>query len=95
MIEPIKVQLVQSEEDRLKKFLKDKVVSIREGLRDLYENRVVIWRQTYEALPLTATREFPFSGASNVVVPIVAIHCDTLQARVMASVFKTKDFSRT
>ena len=90
MLEQVKVTLVESEELRMKKFLRDKVVSIREGLRDLHDNKVVMWRKTYEAIPAQTIREFPFHGASNLIVPVVAIHSDTLLARVMAAVFKTK-----
>src|SRR4051794_34518973 len=47
------------------------------------------WRRTYEAIPMETVRQFPWSGASNLVVPVVAIHSDTLLARVMAAIFKT------
>ncbi len=89
MLEQVKVTLVEAEVLRMKKFLRDKVVSIREGLRDLYDNKVVMWRKAYEAIPAQAIREFPFHGASNLIVPVIAIHADTLLARVMAAVFKT------
>ena len=88
MIEQIKVVLVSEAEDRLKRFLRDRVTSIREGLKDLHETKVVTWRKMYEAVPAQSVREFPFHGASNLIIPIVAIHSDTLLARVMASVFK-------
>lgn len=77
-------------EGRLKSFLQDKVRSIRQGLKDLHENRVVKWRKNYEGVPSQATREFPFHNASNLVVPIIAIHSDTLLARVMSAVIKVQ-----
>lgn len=75
-------------EARLKKFLQEKVRSIRQGLNDIHENRVVRWRKNYEAIPAEPTKEFPFHNASNLVVPIIAIHCDTLLARVMSAILK-------
>jgi len=48
-----------------------------------------MWRRAYEAVPAESIREFPWHGASNLVVPIIAIHADTLLARVMAAIFKT------
>jgi hypothetical protein len=48
-----------------------------------------MWRRAYEAIPQETIREFPWHGASNLVVPVIAIHSDTLLARVMAAVFKT------
>lgn len=76
-------------ETRLKNFLRDKVRSIRQGLFEIQNNRVIKWRKNYEGVPAQATREFPFHNASNLVVPIIAIHSDTLLARIMSAVIKT------
>jgi hypothetical protein len=89
MVEQIKITLTEQSEARLRRYLRDKICAIREGLRELHETKLVIWRKAYEAVPAQATREYPFHGASNLVVPIIAIHSDTLLARVMSSVFKT------
>lgn len=77
-------------EVRLKKFLRDKVRSIRQGLSSIHNERVIKWRKNYEGIPAQATREFPFHNASNLVVPIIAIHSDTLLARVMSAIIKTQ-----
>jgi len=90
VIEQVKVTLVESENEKMKRFLKDKVTAIRSGLQELQTNKVVMWRKTYEATPAMAVREFPFHNASNIVIPVAAIHSDTLLARVMAAVFKTQ-----
>lgn len=76
---------------RLKRYLKDRVESIRLGLDRLHGmDGIIKWRKAYEAAPAELTRDFPWKNASNLVVPIIAIHCDTLLARAMAGVFKTK-----
>lgn len=77
-------------ETRLKTFLRDRVRSIRQGLTVLHDERVVKWRKNYEGIPAEATREFPFHNASNLVVPIIAIHSDTLLARVMSAIIKVQ-----
>lgn len=77
-------------ENRLKRYLSDRISAIKEGLRTIHEERVVNWRKIYEATPAEAIREFPFHNASNIVIPVVAIHADTLLARIMAAVFKTQ-----
>lgn len=76
---------------RLKRYLKDRVESIRLGLDKLHGmDGIIKWRKAYEATPAELTRDFPWKNASNLVVPIIAIHSDTLLARAMAGVFKTK-----
>jgi len=76
---------------RLRAFLRKKTVALREGLSQLHGlNGVVRWRKIYEAKPAEEIREWPWHNASNLVTPIAAIHSDTLLARVMAAVFKTR-----
>ena len=41
-------------------------------------------------MPAEKTRDFPFQNASNLVVPVAGIHCDTLKARVMSALWKTR-----
>lgn len=77
-------------EIRFKRYIQDRVRAIREGSRELFEDRFIKWRKAYEAVPAESVREFPWHNASNLVVPIVAIHSDTLLARVMSAVIKTK-----
>lgn len=91
-MEPQKLTLVAGGEGeaRLKRFLRDRVKSIRDGLHELHTTKVIQWRKAYEAVPAEPTREFPWHGASNLVVPLIAIHADTLLARCMSSVFKTR-----
>lgn len=44
----------------------------------------------YEGRPLEAVKNFPFQNASNLVVPLIGIHSDTLQARLVAALWKTR-----
>ena len=90
---PIRFTVAGDSEYRLKTFLRDKVKSLADGLTKLHGNDgVVKWRKVYEATPAEETREFPFHGASNLIVPIVAIHTDTLLARVLSAVVKTNPY---
>lgn len=77
-------------ETRVSSFLRDQVRSVKQSLDNLYNQRVIKWRKNYEGIPVEATREFPFHNASNLVVPIIAIHSDTLLARVMSAIIKTQ-----
>lgn len=90
MITPIKLTFNDKgdKELALKKYLKDRILSLKSGLKELHETRLVKWRKSYEAVPAEKVREFPFYNASNLVIPIIAIHSDTLLARVMSAVIK-------
>lgn len=89
--EPIPFKPTGAALDRLKHYLQDRVQSLTRGLDRLHGmDGVVRWRKAYEAQPAEPSREFPWHNASNLVIPICAIHSDTLLARVMAAVMKTK-----
>lgn len=91
--EPIKFEMKPGTdaEQRLKRYLRQRVRDLKKGLSGLHGmDGIIKWRKAYEAVPAEATREFPWHNASNLVVPIVAIHSDTLLARVMSAVMKTK-----
>src|SRR5271170_297898 len=86
----IPVKLSADAEIKLKTHLKMRILALEDGLRELHETKIVKWRKAYEAVPREKTREFPFYNASNLVVPIIATFSDTLLARVMSAVLKTR-----
>ena len=92
MITPTKIPLSSGSdsERQLKGFLRERIRSLKQGLRPIYETRIVKWRQAYEAQPAQLVRSFPFENASNLVVPVIAIHADTLLARIMSAVVKSR-----
>jgi len=45
----------------------------------------------YEAKPFVETRSRPFQNASNMVYPLIATHCDALQARRFLTLFPNKN----
>jgi hypothetical protein len=86
----IPMKLSSTGETKLKRHLKMRIMALNEGLTQLHEDKITKWRKAYEAEPREKTREFPFYNASNLVVPIIAIFSDTLLARVMAAILKTR-----
>ena len=86
----IKLDLSGPAEEALKRHLRLRIMAIEDGLHPLHEDKVTKWRKGYEATPREAIREFPYYNAYNLVVPIIAIFSDTLLARVMAAIFKTR-----
>jgi hypothetical protein len=85
----IKVPLSADAEQCLIRHLDRRVGALQVGLKKLFETNLPRWRRIYEAQPAEASRSFPWENASNLVVPLAGIHCDTLHARVMAALFKT------
>lgn len=90
MLNPLIPARLSSEKDTaLRVYLKRRVLELKMNMKSLYEDKIVKWRAAYEARPAVEKRQFPFEGASNLVVPVIAIHTDTLKAQIMAAIFKT------
>lgn len=88
--ELIQARLSSEKKEALRSYLKRRVNELKDSMRELYEEKVTNWRMAYEARPREEQRQFPFQGASNIVIPIIAIHVDTLHAQLMAAIFKTQ-----
>lgn len=58
------------------------------GDRQTLEDQWVKWERIYRARPAQAKKDFPFQGASNLVVPVAATDVDTLYARMMGLLFE-------
>ncbi|MDP2655819.1 MAG: hypothetical protein Q8P17_04885, partial [bacterium] len=90
MVKAIHINFSDPGEAAFRKFLQDNLRSTINGLRTFHETKLPLWRKIYEGEPLEKIRHFPFENASNLVVPLAAIHSDTLQARIMAAIFKLR-----
>lgn len=90
MPRPVRVPFSEATEEKLVKFLNTRIMSLNSSLRELHGARVTRWRRAYQAVPSESLREFPFYRASNLVVPLIAIHSDTLLARILSAIFKTR-----
>jgi len=88
LIEPVKITLTGDGLTTFKAFLKDRLTGVKDGLNELHTNLLPEWRRVYEALPLEPSKMIPFENSSNLVIPIVGIHSDTLKARLLASLVK-------
>jgi hypothetical protein len=82
-------KLTADKERALANHLDERILAIESGSKDLWQNKYPKWRSGYDALPREEVRMFPFQNASNLVIPIIAIHADTLHARIMSGIFKT------
>lgn len=85
----IPAKLSKEKKETLCRYLRDRVRELKDSMKELYEEKVVKWRAAYEARPREEQRQFPFQNASNLIIPLIAIHTDTLHAQIMAAIFKT------
>ena len=56
-----------------------------------YFKRIQVWWRWYDAIPRSEKKNWPFVGASNIVVPLIQIMADSLTARAFSSVFGAGD----
>jgi hypothetical protein len=88
--ELITAKLSPEKQDALAVYLKRRVSELKDSMKELYEQKITKWRMAYEARPAEEQRQFPFQNASNLIIPLIAIHTDTLHAQLMAAIFKTQ-----
>lgn len=56
--------------------------------RGILESEWERWERVYRARPSQSKKDFPFQGASNLVVPVAATDVDTLFSRMMGLLFE-------
>ena len=88
-------RLSPEKEEALASYLDERIRELKNGMQELHEQKVVKWAMAYEARPREAVRQFPFQNASNLIIPIIAIHTETLHAQIMAAIFRTKPLVQT
>lgn len=85
------LELLPEDEARLRGVVREAVseaVKAFEERRKLYVN----FRRAYKAVPENKVKNFPWPGASNVVVPLVGILTDAVVARLFRAMLGAKDF---
>lgn len=74
----------------LSDYLQDAIfraVDAKQGMDD----KIVGWERQYEAAPDEEKKDWPWLGASNLVVPSIATHVEAVLARLMGSIFIGKN----
>ncbi len=88
-VEMVKITMGADAESAFKHYIRNKIDWLKQCHQNFHQTHLPRWRKMYDAVPREVHKSFPWPNASNLVVPIVAIHTDTLHARVMAAVFRT------
>jgi hypothetical protein len=72
--------------DRLGAEISERLDSLEQLNAKLFDDIRIWWRQ-YEAIPRLKQKDFPFFGASNIVVPLIKTQVEAMVARTMDRVF--------
>jgi len=89
MLKAIPIRLTTEKETELKRALREYLDKSERGTKQLYDTDIPRFRRIYNGEPFEKVKNFPWHRASNFVVQLVAIHTDTLVARILSLIFKT------
>jgi len=90
MIEPLPLVLEPAQEDALRVRVREELSSATET-HAKREERFANFLRAYKFRPKTEKKDFPWPGASNVVVPLVKITIDAVVARLQKAIMGTPD----
>lgn len=85
---PVNVDFGDEGDACLLKFVEDNVMSLKQQLTSLHEEKVNKWRRLYRGVPKEEKKNFPWKNASNVVVQLIGDNCDTIRARILGTIFE-------
>jgi hypothetical protein len=86
----VSIELSAAQEAALKRQLRDQLgPAIR--AHEVKEARLAKYKKAYKAKPEHESKSFPWPGASNMVIPIVAITVDAIVARLMKAFLGAPD----
>jgi len=88
LTEPVPLKMGPEEEKVRNTYVYENIDSIKRGLVPLTENKIKEWRRLKDGIPEKDTKTFPWRGASNLVIQVIATNIDTLLAQVMASIYE-------
>lgn len=85
-IAPVDIELTEEQEEALTRQVREELDAALEVHRQR-EQKYAEYLRAYKAKPEHERKNFPWAGASNVVIPIVGITVDNIVARLMRSFF--------
>lgn len=88
---PPLIHLSDDNQQRLALYL-DQQLLTHYAERSTFVQDLIDWQKAYWARPATKQRSFPFKGASNIIVPLIAIATETIHAKEMQTLFGLDQF---
>ena len=91
MAYPRQLKLDEETLERLKSYLNTELYNHQAERTDMVQD-IKNWQRDYYVKPAVEKRTFPFSGASNIIIPLTAIALEAVHARSMTTMFSTEPF---
>lgn len=82
----VQIQLEEGRAEEIAKELMSELETVQRD-RSAFEDQLIEFERLYEARPEQERKTFPWSGASNLVVPVIATAVDTVMANIMNNLF--------
>jgi hypothetical protein len=83
-IRPVKINFGKHATEEMWKYVEEKTEYWYNRTRRFREDKLKEFARLYKGTPITATRDTPWPGASNIEIQVVATNSDQLLARVMS-----------
>lgn len=87
-VRPQKVEFSPETMEHLEKYVHQQITDLNTAYKAKFDNDLPKWRRLYRGEPREKEKSFPWKNASNLVVQVVGMHCDTLRARVLGSIYE-------
>lgn len=85
---PIDVDLGKQENEDLKKFVKEQLKNVKDSYDTWHTSEVDELERLYKGLPENESRDWPWPGASNVVIQLIGENVDILKARIIGTIYE-------
>ncbi len=86
--EPTLVKMGPEETKKRLAYVKAHLDNLISSLKVLRTEKYDKWRKLYEGKPKEEKKSFPWPGASNLEIQVIAQHCDTLLAAILGSIYE-------
>ncbi len=84
------IQIEEKKKEEVVAWLVDEITRAKSDRASGLDAMLVQWEKDYEAKPRELRKTFPWDGASNIVVPVIATAVDAVLARLLNSIFGGK-----
>lgn len=92
---PISVDFGVDGNKELQKHVENNIMILKNGLRNLHQDKVEKWRKLYKGQPEEEVRSFPWRNASNLVIQVIGENVETLVAYVIGSIYEVMPIYHT
>lgn len=89
---PRLIYLDEDAENRLRSYINEELL-IHYGERGAWVQDLIDIQDEYFAEPSSEEKVFPFKGAANIIIPLIATVVEALQSKVMTTLFALEDFA--